>query len=954
MTAAVPEPSSAGSDRLATALRLALSFRAAQRTDHAAFLTEHEALRELLAPMLVGDRDAAGDGDASRAPAAVRGHGSPWAIGTLAAGYRIESVIGRGGMGTVMLATETGLGRLVAVKALHAGASTERALWRFQREARLLAQLDHPGIVKVLAAGVHAEVPFYAMEFVDGASLRHVLENLRRSGLPTDGRPLQAAIDGAAARFDESPGLIASQPSPRQPAKNYPAAIAQVGAEVADALACAHAAGIVHRDVKPANVLLRRDGRALLADFGIARREAGPDLTLTGDIAGTPFYMSPEQARGDPVDHRSDLFALGTVLYEALTLQRPFDGETTLAVLDRLQKHEPEAPQRLNPALPRDLAAIVLQAMNKLPSERYQHANAMAADLRAFLAGEPVTAHPPNAWRRLRRWARREPWQAIAATTAMATLLVIGVGSWLFTRRLVAEGQRTAAALDDVRRLAIGVWMERAERKAEAFRVAKFELVPAMTDWLVKDAEPLAAEIPKLEALLAMVRQRANPYDEATVERSRQLHPAAAELAVVRSEAADWATRPAVDDAATTAARAARIELVRERERRLTAEVDQRAVWEFGSVDDQFLHDQIVTLLARLRTFAETDSGPRRRVAAQREWAEISERRCRREAAASWSEAAEAIVADPRFAGLTLKPQRDLVPLGKDPASGLWEFVLLRSGQPMQELPQRDARGRLVVTAATGIVFVLLPGGKFRMGAQNEDEAAPNYTPFQALYCGPVHEVELGPFFLAKHEITRAQWARLACGDQPSAWTTTKDLPVDDACPVESVSWQRAHAVLSDHGLELPTEAQWEYACRAGTNGSFYWGDRLATASHANTADAAAKRAGAPWNVDEDIDDGALILTGVGKFEPNAFGLHDMLGNVAEITRDQALGYGRLTAPGDGRRLSVFDDSPNVMFRGGSFMDNAADATCHSRTLNEKPTYASGSLGVRAARAIER
>jgi formylglycine-generating enzyme required for sulfatase activity len=505
-----------------------------------------------------------------------------------------------------------------------------------------------------------------------------------------------------------------------------------------------------------------------------------------------------------------------------------------------------------------------------------------------------------------------------------------------------------------VRRLAIGVRMERAERNAEAFRVAKFELVPAMTTWLRDEAEPLAAEIPRLETLLAIVRQRAKPHDETAAAAAQQRHPASEELAIVRSELADWAGKPPVDDAEVTRIRGERVALVTTRERLLAAEIEQSDFFEFVAIDDQFLHDQIVSLLANLRVFAEAATGPRRRVEAQRAWAEISERRCRQEAATSWRDAAAAIAADPRFAGLTLVPQRDLLPIGPDPRSGLQEFVMLRAGEPMQELPRRGDDGRTVVTAQTGIVFVLIPGGTFRMGAQNTDDTAANYTPFETYYCGPVHDVELAPFFIAKHEMTRSQWARLADGDRPSAWSTIQGQPVDDACPVESLSWQRARQVLLEHGLDLPTEAQWEYACRAGSGGPFHWNDHLATGSYVNIADATAQRAGAPWTVDADIDDGELIFAMVGKLLPNAFGLHDMLGNVAEITRDRALPYMRYTAPGDGRRLTVFDDPPNVMFRGGSFMTVAAATTCYSRTLSEKPTYSSGSLGVRAARAIER
>ncbi len=933
-------------DRLALAVRLGLEFRATGRRDAEAFLAEHADLAELLAPML--GLTAEDDAPADEAAAVVAPE-LPWAIGTVFADYRIEGLLGHGGMGTVLLATQLRLGRPIALKILHrqTGSFSERARWRFQREARLMAELDHQGIVKVFEAGEHDGIPFYAMEYIEGASLRQLLGVLARGGLPlATARTLRAAIAGR--------GAVGTREQPASP-RSYVDAVTTIGAELAEALACAHAAGIVHRDLKPANVLLRRSGQAMLVDFGIARREHGPSLTLTGDMAGTPHYMSPEQARGEPVDFRSDIFALGTLLYEALTLRRPFDGETTHAVLGKVQADDPEPLQRHNPQVPSELAAIVMQAMAKAPHERYSNAALLAQDLWACLRGDPVRAAPPSRWQRLRRWGRREPWRATAAAVGLGSLVALAIGAAMFTRELIAEGRRTSAALDEVHRLAIGVRLDRAERSAMPFAVAKIELVPAMQQWLRQEAEPLATELEPLEQLLLEVQQRADPYDDAAAASDRDSHPEASRLAELELDIRDRETSAeATEDDAVHDADLANAARLRQHREELLARLKTRRTWLFQRLQDQFLHEQIVPLLARLRSFAESPRGARARITAQIAWAQESDRRCQLEAASVWQQAAAEIAADVRFAGLRLAQQRDLLPLGKDSASGLWEFVHLRSGERGQEAPARRANGAMAVTEQSGIVFVLIPGGTFVMGAQTNDPTAPNHDPDVRDYEQPMHEIRLAPFLLGKHEITRGQWARLAEGDRPSIWRSdNSSIKMSDVHPVETVSCRRATAVLAMHGLSLPTEAQWEYGSRAGTQHKWFWSQRAEAVGHANFSDAAARRLGANWPGDVDLDDQHGLLAPVGSFAPNAFGCCDMLGNVAELTRDRALSYSRPVAPGDGLRLVHWSDPPQVMFRGGSFMNPLTMVSCADRSLNESPDYASGSLGVRAARALD-
>ncbi len=301
--------------------------------------------------------------------------------------FQILRELGRGGTAIVYEARQRSLDRLVALKLPLAGTGcSPGAIARIRREARTLARLDHPSIVRVVAVLGGDDVG-YAMELVDG-------------------RPIDR--DARDAR-----------------------SVAALVATVAEALHHAHEAGIVHRDVKPANILVRADGRAVLTDFGLALAEDLPSLTRTGGFAGTPFYVSPEQAGGRPADRRSDVFSLGVTLYELLTGRRPFEGDTSAQVLAAIESGRYVDPRRLGRGLPRDLVAIVCRAIESRPERRYQTAAAFAADLRAWSTGRAVVARPPSRARAALRWMRREPWRAAAL---LALLLAAGAGGYLIAK----------------------------------------------------------------------------------------------------------------------------------------------------------------------------------------------------------------------------------------------------------------------------------------------------------------------------------------------------------------------------------------------------------------------------------------------------------------------------------------------------------------------------------------
>ncbi|MFN9706820.1 MAG: serine/threonine-protein kinase, partial [Planctomycetota bacterium] len=402
--------------------------------------------------------------------------------------FQLRRVLGQGGMGIVHRAYDPELRRDVALKLLRPElVASAAALQRFAHEAQAAARLNHPNVCPVYEVGNLAGQPFLVMPYLEGETLAERFARERAAGVVVD----------AADRVAE---LLA------------------IFAQVADALHHAHAAGLCHRDVKPANILVRRDGVPVLLDFGLAQDAAAPDgRSGAGQAPGTPLYLAPEQLRfGARVDARTDVHGLGVTLYEGLVLQASFGGRTMYELHQQILNDAPPDLAAHGRRYSRDLRALVAKATAKEPSHRYANCEALALDLQRCRRGEPIHARPLPVWRRLGSWCRRHP-------AATALLLLLGaafavtirqghtnavLATELATRaaaetrqRLDAERLQQVATerIDQFELLAIPVRLAAFRREAAALQDAGCVEVAALRDWLDRFAHELPPQMVRVD-----------------------------------------------------------------------------------------------------------------------------------------------------------------------------------------------------------------------------------------------------------------------------------------------------------------------------------------------------------------------------------------------------------------------------------------------------------------------
>jgi serine/threonine protein kinase/WD40 repeat protein len=397
--------------------------------------------------------------------------------------YRVDRVIGRGGMGEVFEAVEESLGRRVAVKTIRGGRNTHPDwMQRFLHEREVLARLHHTHIVPIFAAGQEGDLLYFAMPYIPGASLGQVIQTAQRTESRTPGHMSSTFEDlvararnggkpaTTAATLTDPPAALSAPAPVIEVRADYIRSIAQIMAAVSEALHHAHEAKIIHRDLKPSNIMVEPNGHPWVLDFGLARVRPGPDgpnpghapalpprVAITLGPVGTPPYMAPEQYRsGREVDARTDVWGLGVTLYELLTLHMAFKGR------EEVLGSEPVRPRALVKNLPRDLEAIVLKALKKDPNARYATALEQAEDLRRWLEGKPVAARPARTARRVLYWSRRNKGSAAAIATVVLAGISIGVLGTLMERNraLAAEASARAKArqlqLLDIQRIRLG------------------------------------------------------------------------------------------------------------------------------------------------------------------------------------------------------------------------------------------------------------------------------------------------------------------------------------------------------------------------------------------------------------------------------------------------------------------------------------------------------------------
>ena len=855
-----------------------------------ALVSHHEATNAFVdqAPI---DRIGAGFSSVPHPPIAIDSD-----IETDTSSFHIKDVLGEGGMGIVYLAEQSRpIRRDVALKLIKMGIDSKQASARFESERQALALMNHANIAGVHEAGSTRDGRLYfAMEYVPGSTITDYCDEQRLSIR----QRLRLFVD------------------------------------VCHAVHHAHQKGIIHRDIKPSNILVSADDEQAtpkIIDFGVAkateqRLVEHSLMTQQGVLVGSLGYMSPEQA--DPsvvdIDTRSDIYSLGVVLYELLVGVHALDlgtpSKLSYAEIERRIQHQVPMlvshqarelgdatqdvarrrscqPATLTKMLRGDLDWITAKALEKDPHRRYSSASEFAADIERYLANEPVLAGAPSRAYRMRKFVTRNR-GLVGAVTAITVTLAMGFATSTF---LFLENRTTT-------------------------RIAQEQ----------RDDILMLSDINRLDGCIAAADSLGRPFPENIAEYEAWLDGTARELAERLGE---------------------HQKKLRELERGgVAVAAAAGGGFRFPDPETQFQYDFLAPLVERLEAFVDEDPGVGT-MASVRKRLDLA-RRIRQESVeayqAEWADAIRSIanpVECPEYNGLRLTPQVGLVPVGPDPATGFWEFAVVGTG----EVPLRDDEGQIIVTEEMGVVMVLLPGGCFWLGAMREPHPNPMICSGDSLAEykeSPPDSICLDPFFMSKYEVTQGAWVNIMgvnpSGSKPGVeW---EGYVQDLRHPVENVSWFDAMRATRFATLDVPTEAQWEYAARAGTASRFPCGwDKRCVAKYANVLDQSAKRAHKPpaWRF-EAWDDGYVETSPAGAFLPNAFGLHDVLGNVGEWVKDPLATLDVPVRAGDGYRLE--DDLPTRMFKGGMWTGGADGARPFRRLPVPKEVYLN--FGVRPSRAI--
>jgi formylglycine-generating enzyme required for sulfatase activity len=641
----------------------------------------------------------------------------------------------------------------------------------------------------------------------------------------------------------------------KPPSRDLVRRLAVLLAEAARGIDHLHEHGVIHRDVKPGNLMVAvGDHRTVVMDLGLAKlREATESITLDRSrILGTLRYIPPEQLQQHvrPIDQRVDVYSLGATFYELMTGRPIFDGNTEARLIEQVLLEEPRHPRKVNPAIPRDLSTILRKSVDKDPRLRYPSAADFAEDVERFLADRPIAAQPPTPFYLLALAVKRN--KPLAATVAAAFVVVLAA------LLLFAVTQGELARAEKEKRLSMAVRLDLAQARSLIAEMS--EPVPLHPD-----------SREKLERWIRSTRTLLSRRDE--FQKMLESRESADGTPIVPRDVASVVS--SIDRLATL------LPLARDDQKRIEA----------------VMH-----------------AGARRNE--------------------TWPAAIRSIASSPAYASLgAIKPQLGLVPLRENPKTHLWEFWHVASG----ERPPVEARtGEPRITPASGIVLVLLPGGSYMMGSPEGEEGRDDVERY--------HEERVEPFFIAKHEVTQAQWER-AMRANPAYYppgTSIGGQKVTGANPVEVVSWVDCGRFARRLALRLPTEAEWEYACRGGTTTPYLAGlTHESLRMRENLKDKSLTRFSLAGARLADWNDGHQIHAPVGSFAPNGFGLYDMQGNVSEWTSDV---YVDPAVPPPGHRRAL---------RGGHYMVHPHLARSALRQWNAEKG-ANSVIGVRVALDVDR
>jgi len=903
-------------------------------------------------------------------------------------GFKLIRRLGNGGMGVVYLAVQESLGRQVALKVIHPDRmGSLEIVTRFWREIESVSSLQHSNIVTVYGNGCENGVFYYAMEHLSGNSLDQILHVWASTG---EGRG-----------------------SWRQ--------IVEWIRDIANALEYVHQAGIIHRDVKPSNILMSCDQRPVLVDFGVARAMNCSTMTFTGSFRGTPYYASYEQVKAGShsISTLTDIYSLGVTLYEAVCGRVPFEGETTEQIFNQILNSDPISPRQLNPAIPRDLETVILKTIEKLPRNRYLKMADFANDLQRVLDGDIIDARPAALAHRIHKKIRRHP--ALTASTTTVSVSIIGFLIYLlclFFPQLKEESQRAWMAeqtaleaeqsavlqrnrieeqLTSITRLSDIKIIDDLNTELQQLLPASRTKIPALVNWIAK-AEGVASRLPihrgnlsylknnfshrvsfencgefEWRAILdihamavesigedvawyknkinALIRQ-----DFKAQEILNYLRKQLKEIGVIveSNESSDASsTSVIVDEDESPIIWKIQYDILRQYIDFMETQFENYTAIRFSEANHEWQYDSLSNLITNIEALIE-DDGPLMRVKILLEEVQNQNGRSAKNYGKIWKNAIDSI-ADfkkcPLYCGLVITPQIGLKPIGQNPQSGLWEFAHLKTGVP----PKRDAQGRIILAEDSGLVFVLIPGGEFAMGASKPSENAtvlqPNEDP-ETTWCEePVRRISISPFFISKYEMTQSQWKRIT-GHNPSGFKETSLPPPSALYPVENIEWEIAHETLFALNLRLPTEAEWEYSARGGTTTVYWTGNQKETLEGvANIADTNIVALYPYIFFEKWLNDGWAHHAPVGSFRENPFGLYDVCGNIMEFCQD-VFYSGYQKRPVDGSACEYLDDSlRGRVVKGGSYhlpakmCRSAYRGRCYIGT-------AATNFGVRPARSL--